>query len=138
MPTIELMDWEHARLHAAPVRFEVFVHEQRVPAEIELDDMDAVSLHALAFDGKAAVGTARLLPDGHVGRMAVLKAWRRRGVGGLLLANLIREAGRRGHGEVWLAAQVHAIPFYERHGFRCEGPEFDEAGIPHRNMRRSL
>ena len=138
MPTIELMDWERARPHAAPVRFAVFVHEQRVPAEIELDEMDAVSLHALAFHGKEAVGTARLLPDGHVGRMAVLKAWRGRGVGSLLLENLVQEAKNRGHRQVVLAAQVHAIAFYERHGFRCEGPEFDEAGIPHRNMQRAL
>lgn len=138
MPTIELMDWERARPHAAPLRLEVFVHEQRVPAEIELDEMDAGSLHALAFHEKRAIGTARLLPDGHIGRMAVLKAWRARGVGSLLLTHLIEEARRRGHREVLLAAQVQAIPFYERHGFRCDGREFEEAGIPHRSMRRAL
>ncbi len=138
MVTVELMDWERARPFAAPVRFAVFVDEQRVPAEIELDEMDARSLHALAFDGKDAVGTARLLPDGHVGRMAVLKAWRRRGVGGLLLNTLIQEEKEKGHRELVLSAQVHAIPFYERHGFRCEGPAYDEAGIPHRTMRRAL
>lgn len=138
MVTVELMDWERARPLAAPVRFAVFVDEQRVPAEIELDEMDARSLHALAFNGKEVVGTARLLPDGHVGRMAVLKAWRRQGVGGLLLTSLMQKARERGHREILLAAQVHAVPFYERHGFRCEGPEFDEAGIPHRNMRRAL
>jgi predicted GNAT family N-acyltransferase len=138
MLTVELMDWERARPLAAPVRFAVFVDEQRVPAEIELDEMDARSLHALAFHGKDVVGTGRLLPDGHVGRMAVLKTWRQRGVGGLLLTTLIQRAKEAGHREVLLAAQVHAVPFYERYGFRCEGPEFDEAGIPHRNMRRAL
>jgi predicted GNAT family N-acyltransferase len=70
--------------------------------------------------------------------MAVLKTWRQRGVGGLLLTTLIQRAKEAGHREVLLAAQVHAVPFYERYGFRCEGPEFDEAGIPHRNMRRAL
>ncbi|MGE5638920.1 MAG: GNAT family N-acetyltransferase [Clostridia bacterium] len=138
MVTVELMDWEHARPLAAPVRFAVFVEEQRVPAEIELDDMDARSLHALAFHGKEVIGTGRLLPDGHVGRMAVLKAWRHRGIGGMLLTSLMQKAKQEGHGEVLLSAQVHAIPFYERHGFRCEGPEFDDAGIPHRTMRRAL
>ena len=138
MPTVQLMDWERARPLAAPIRFAVFVDEQRVPADIELDEMDACSLHAVAFDGKEAVGTARLLPDGHVGRMAVLKAWRRRGVGGLLLTNLVQKAKQQGHRQVLLSAQVHAVPFYERHGFRCEGPEFEEAGITHRTMRRAL
>ena len=138
MVTVELMDWERAKPHAAPLRLEVFVREQRVPAEIELDEMDPRSLHALAYAGDQPVGTARLLPDGHIGRMAVLKPWRRRGVGGLLLRNLIQKAREQGHREALLSAQVHAVPFYEGHGFRCDGPEFEEAGIRHRLMRRAL
>jgi predicted GNAT family N-acyltransferase len=135
---IELHSWETARAHAAPIRFAVFVEEQGVPREIELDDMDGRSLHAVAFVDGAAVGTGRLLPDGHIGRMAVLRAWRGRGIGGEILARLVEHARRRGDREVVLAAQVHAIAFYRAHGFAEEGAEYLEAGIPHRDMRRRL
>jgi predicted GNAT family N-acyltransferase len=136
--TIELMDWERARPLAAPIRFEVFVREQRVPAEIELDAQDAVCLHAVGFVGKDAVATGRLLPDGHIGRMAVLKAWRGRGIGGAMLAKLIEAARARGDREVALSAQVHAIGFYRAHGFRPVGEVYPEAGIDHQAMVRSL
>jgi predicted GNAT family N-acyltransferase len=138
MLRIELLPWEQARAHAAPIRFAVFVEEQGVPLEIELDEMDPGSLHALAFENDSPVGTGRLLPDGHIGRMAVLKDWRGRGVGGRILAALMDEARRRGHREVVLSAQVHATAFYRSHGFAEEGAEYLDAGIPHRNMRRPL
>jgi len=135
---IELSDWAGAQKQASAIRFAVFVREQNVPAEIELDELDAQCLHALAFDGTEAVGTGRLLPDGHIGRMAVLKPWRRRGVGSRLLEALIEAARRRGDLRVVLSAQVHAVPFYERHGFRMEGEVYEEAGIPHQAMARQL
>lgn len=138
MLTIELLPWEEARVHAAPIRFAVFVEEQGVPQEIELDDHDARCVHAVAFEDGRAVATARLLPDGHIGRMAVLKDWRGRGIGGEMLAKLMDRARRRGDREVFLTAQVHAIAFYRAHGFREEGEEYLEAGIPHRDMRRML
>jgi predicted GNAT family N-acyltransferase len=138
MPTIELLDWERARGQAAPIRFAVFVEEQGVPFEIELDEYDPVSIHALAFDGEKAVGTGRLLPDGHIGRMAVLKEWRNRGIGGLLLKRLIDAAKARGDGQVALSAQVGALAFYRAHGFEPEGDEYMEAGIRHQAMKRSL
>ena len=138
MLKIDLLPWNDARAHAAPIRFAVFVEEQGVPADIELDQSDGDSVHALAFEGNEAIGTARLLPDGHIGRMAVLKGWRGRGIGGRLLARLIDEARRRGHHEVVLSAQVHAAGFYRAHGFVEEGEEYMEAGIPHRDMRRPL
>lgn len=138
MTTIELMDWERARPHAAPIRFEVFVREQKVPAEIELDAQDAVSLHAVSFMEKTAVATGRLLPDGHIGRMAVLKAWRGRGIGGQMLAKLIEAARARGDREVALSAQVHAVGFYRAHGFRPVGEVYQEAGIDHQAMVRTL
>ena len=138
MPRIELLPWEKARTQAALIRFAVFVEEQKVPAEIELDAMDSECIHALAFvDGKA-VGTGRLLPDGHIGRMAVLKDWRGRGIGGLILRRLMEKALERGDREVVLSAQVHAVPFYRAHGFVEEGEQYLEAGIPHRDMRRRL
>jgi len=138
MVEIRLMDWERARAHAAPIRFEVFVREQRVPEEIELDEMDPRSIHAVAFGDGKPVGTGRLLPDGHIGRMAVLRDWRRKGVGALLLQDLMSKAKDQGHREIVLSAQVHAVPFYLRHGFEREGPVYEEAGIAHQAMRRAL
>ena len=122
-----------------PVRFTVFVQEQGVPREIELDAHDPRCVHALALDDAGnAVGTGRLLPDGHIGRMAVLTQWRGRGVGGSILDALIAEARRRGFAEVALSAQVHALAFYRAHGFKPVGGIYDEAGIPHQAMRRAL
>ena len=138
MLRIVLLPWEQARRHAAPIRFAVFVEEQGVPRDIELDEMDGACVHALAFEGEAAVGTGRLLPDGHIGRMAVLKQWRGRGIGGRMLERLIEEARSRGDREVALSAQVHAAGFYRAHGFVEEGGEYLEAGIPHQAMRRAL
>ena len=138
MLRIELLPWERARALAAPIRFEVFVREQGVPPELEMDAVDAQCLHAVAFQGQTAVGTARLLPDGHIGRMAVLKAFRKRGVGGAMLARLIETARARGEREVALSAQVHALPFYRAYGFVEEGPQYEEAGIAHQAMRLSF
>lgn len=136
---IDVLPWEHAREQASRIRFEVFVREQRVPQEIELDEHDARSLHALALDSKGgAVGTGRLLPDGHIGRMAVLAPWRGQGVGSALLERLVELARKRGDPEVVLSAQVHAQAFYRTHGFRPEGAVYEEAGIPHLTMRRRL
>jgi len=135
---IELLPWEQARAHAAPIRFAVFVEEQGVPAEIELDEMDAKSVHAVAYYRESPIATGRLLPDGHIGRMAVLQAWRGRGIGGRILAKLMDAARARGDREVVLSAQVHAMAFYRAHGFVEEGAEYLDAGIPHLDMRRRL
>lgn len=132
------MSWERARQLASPIRFQVFVREQRVPAEIELDDMDAPSLHAIAFENEKAIGTGRLLPDGHIGRMAILKEWRRRGIGAAILRALIDAAERRGDREIALSAQLHAVEFYRTHGFEPVGDVYEEAGIPHQAMVRAL
>ena len=133
---VELGEWQAMRAHAEPVRFAVFVEEQKVPAEIELDGFDPLSVHALAFDGAGRVlGTGRLLPDGHIGRMAVLRQARGAGVGSALLRALMQAARARGDRQVALSAQTHAIPFYERFGFVAQGEQYDDAGIPHRWMR---
>jgi len=136
---IELMPWEQARSIAGPIRWAIFVGEQDVPPGIELDEKDADSMHAIAYDeaGKA-IGTGRLLPDGHIGRMAVVKEWRRRGVGAALLEALIEEARRLGHAEVALSAQLQAAEFYRSHGFAAEGKVYEEAGILHQQMRRKI
>jgi predicted GNAT family N-acyltransferase len=138
MARIELLDWQRARALASPIRFEVFVREQRVPAEIELDEHDAVSVHALAFVGEDAIGTGRLLPDGQIGRMAVLKKWRGRGIGGSILKKLIEAAVERGVRQIALSAQVHALEFYRSHGFQPVGDVYQEAGIAHQAMVRAL
>jgi len=138
MPRIELADWQAAQAEAQRIRFTVFVEEQGVPPELEMDDHDRACLHALAYDGARVVGTGRLLPDGHIGRMAVLKAWRGRGVGRAMLRRLVEAARERGDREVMLSSQVHALGFYEAEGFEPEGPVYEEAGIPHQAMRRRL
>jgi predicted GNAT family N-acyltransferase len=137
--TVTIGDWAEVEREAAPIRYTVFVDEQRVPPELELDEWDARSRHALARDASGrAVGTGRLLPDGHIGRMAVLAPARARGVGSVLLCALMDEARRAGHATVELSAQTHARAFYELHGFIAHGPEYDDAGIPHVAMRRAL
>lgn len=138
MVKIELLDWREAQAAAKRIRFEVFVEEQRVPAEIELDEHDAHCVHALAYRDARAIGTGRLLPDGHIGRMAVLESERGKGIGKALLRALVDAARRRGDREVLLSAQVHAVGFYRAEGFEPQGPVYEEAGIPHQAMRRSL
>ena len=138
MLRIELAPWREARPEAQPIRFAVFVEEQGVPAELEMDELDGQCVHALAFHENLAVGTARLLPDGHIGRLAVLKARRGRGGGAALLQRLIQAARERGDREVLLSAQVHALGFYRSHGFTAYGEAYQEAGIPHQGMRLKL
>ena len=137
--SLSVCEWDEAADRVMPLREAVFVVEQGVPPELEEDEFDPVSRHIVAAlaDGRV-IGTGRLLPDGHLGRLAVAADWRARGVGGAVLAALVAEAGERGMAEVVLHAQTHAEPFYTRRGFVPDGPVFDEAGIPHRLMRRRL
>lgn len=133
------MPWADARAAAQPIREAVFVAEQGVPPEIELDDWDERCEHAIAYDAEGTpVGTGRLLPDGHIGRMAVLRESRGKGVGARLLDALIERARARGISRVALNAQAHAAPFYARFGFLVAGEAFMEAGIPHFAMEREL
>jgi predicted GNAT family N-acyltransferase len=137
--TVHLLDWAAARTAARPVREAVFVHEQGVPLELEYDDLDPVSDHVLALDADGrGIGTGRLIPDGRIGRMAVLPPARGQGVGAAILACLVARARERGMAGVVLSAQQHAVPFYARHGFAAEGDTYIEAGIPHVKMRRPL
>ena len=138
MPSIQLLSWDRARADASPIRFTVFVEEQGVPFEIEIDEHDPLCVHAVAYQDGKPIGTGRLLPDGHIGRMAVLKEWRNRGIGGELLVKLMEAAQRRGDKEVVLSAQINAARFYEAHGFSRHGDEYVEAGIRHQEMRRRL
>ncbi|MGH7832656.1 MAG: GNAT family N-acetyltransferase [Candidatus Binatia bacterium] len=122
---------------AFSIRLRVFVREQGVPEDIELDRDDETATHFLAVVGANAVGTARVVMrngSAKIGRMAVLKSYRRKGVGAELLKKAVRLARRRKAKRIFLNAQVPVIGFYEKMGFRCVGRVFDEAGIPHRKM----
>jgi predicted GNAT family N-acyltransferase len=130
-------DWVADGASLRAIRAEVFIDEQKVPAALEWDTEDARAWHVLALTGDGvAVGTGRLLPDGRIGRMAVLKRWRRKGVGAALLGELLRIARSEGLHNLALNAQTHAIAFYAGFGFRPEGEVFLEAGIAHQAMRR--
>ncbi|RFU22606.1 GNAT family N-acetyltransferase [Geodermatophilus marinus] len=126
----------------AALRTRVFVEEQGVPAEVERDALDATAVHALARDERGrVVATGRLVERGGVavvGRMAVDAAARGRGYGAAVLAVLHRQALARGLAEVELHAQVSARGFYERAGYTAVGDEYEEAGIAHVTMRRTL
>ncbi len=134
-PSIITGDWGSLREHAQALRVEVFVVEQGVPIELEWDEADEVSIHAVAYDEDGQpVATGRLLPDGHVGRMAVRKSARGLGIGSRVLQALLAEAQRLGYKALVLHAQTHAVGFYLQHGFALQGEEFIEAGILHRQM----
>ena len=137
--TVRLVDWSEAGDGLRAVRRAVFIAEQAIPEDMEWDAFDATCPHAIAEDANGnAVGCGRLLPDGHIGRLAVLRDWRGRGVGAALLVHLMDMARSRGHARAILEAQTRAMPFYVRHGFAAAGDEYLEAGIPHRTMTRTL
>ncbi|HTS82793.1 MAG TPA: GNAT family N-acetyltransferase [Myxococcaceae bacterium] len=134
---------------ALAIREVVFIEEQHVPETIERDAEDARAYHLLVFAGGHAIGTGRLVvlpaaPDGErgtwgqVGRMAVLQAHRKFGVGTLILNALESEARARGLAGIVVHAQLYALGFYEHHGYRPVGAVFDEAGIDHVEARKRL
>jgi len=133
-----LASWEADRPVLQRIRRAVFIEEQKMQESDEWDDDDAVSVHVLARLNREPVGTGRLNPAGKIGRIAVFSGLRGRGVGATILRHLIEEARRRGIRNPYLHAQVRALPFYEKLGFRSEGDEFDEAGILHVRMRHVL
>jgi ElaA protein len=124
------------------LRREVFIDEQHVPEDLEIDGEDEACVHLLACDDDGqAMGTARLRLQGDhakAQRVAVRERLRGRGIGGALMRALEVEARRRGARSVHLSSQTHAIPFYERLGYAAHGPIYDDAGIPHRDMTKRL
>ena len=137
--TIRILAWSEALELARPVREKVFVEEQQVPRDLEWDEWDERCEHAVACNSRGdAIGTARLLPDGRIGRMAVLRNWRGQGVGTALLEAMLERARARSMARVTLHAQTHAAGFYRRFGFSERGEEFWEAGIPHVEMTLEL
>jgi len=121
------------------IREPVFVVEQEVPLEEEWDDLDPKCQHVIARDSEhKPIGTGRLTPEHKIGRMAVLREWRGKGVGEALLVALIDLARAQGLREVSLNSQVAALGFYEKFGFMPYGEQFEEAGIQHRAMKLAL
>lgn len=132
-------NWTQDAARLSAVRRAVFIDEQGVPESLEWDDFDVPSLHLLATaDDGTPIGCARLLTDGHIGRMAVLPAWRGQGVGRALLEAVLNAARRAGHANVQLSAQTHAACFYRQAGFIQYGTVYQEAGIPHVSMNLPL
>ena len=127
---------------AVGVRFRVFVSEQAVPPEEELDEADATATHAIALSGDTIIGTGRLLQQDEttaiIGRMAVDREWRRRGVGGQILLFLEEEARAQGYRQSVLHAQEYVKSFYASHGYTEHGDVFLEVNIPHIEMRKRL
>ena len=142
MRRVFLVDDPRDLERAYAIRMEVFVREQQVPAEEELDALDAVSAHALVEEAGVAVATGRLIPPdaehayAKIGRMAVLRAHRKTGAGRAVLEFLMELAAQRRYGELRLSSQDHAMGFYARHGFQVCSEQFLDCGIPHHWMRR--
>jgi predicted GNAT family N-acyltransferase len=137
--SVRLTRWRDDAIALRAVREAVFIVEQAIPEWLEWDDADGECLHALAEDGASRpIGCARLIDDGSIGRVAVLKPWRGRGVGDALMRALFDAARAAGHARVQLHSQVHACGFYARLGFAAVGEDFEEAGIPHRTMTMTL
>ena len=140
---VQPANWQDDRAAIERVRRAVFIEEQCIPEHEEWDALDPVVTHVLAWTGdpgakRDLVGTGRLEPTGKIGRVAVLPQHRGTGAGLAIMRRLVDLARERGFTEVYLHAQARARGFYERLGFRAEGPEFDEVGIPHLRMRRSV
>ncbi|PSS51618.1 GNAT family N-acetyltransferase [Pseudomonas sp. BBP2017] len=133
---VRLADWHKDNADIRRIREAVFIAEQCVPPELEWDADDDSAVHFLALEGDYAIGTARLLADGQIGRVSVLKDWRGLKVGDALMQAVIVEAQNRDLKQQMLSAQVQATPFYERLGFKVVSEEFLEAGIPHVDMVR--
>lgn len=137
--TIQLADWTEDKQRLIALRYQVFVDEQKVPAEIEIDDMDSQCLHIKASlsDGQI-IATARLLPNQYVGRMCVAKPYRRQGIAGAMLDFIIQHARSLGFKSLHLNAQINAQTLYEKYGFTADSDIFMEAGIAHRHMSLPL
>ena len=136
--TTIICDYESNTEDICAIRYEVFVEEQNVPEELEIDGLDNEAKHVLAFVDEVPIGTGRILSDGHIGRLAVLKKYRRQGAGKLIMKELMKWAQNMSLEKVWLSSQWHAHSFYLDLGFVCVGEIYEEAGIDHIKMFRTL
>lgn len=139
---IRVVNGTEALEQALKLRRQVFVHEQKVPVELEYDEYDQIAIHFVAVRGNNVIGTARLLSHSQfasrISRMAVTKNFRGRGIGRRLLEALEKEARKQGKVEIVLHAQMHACDFYRRSDYVVQGDEFVEANIRHIKMVKRL
>ena len=136
--TTIICDYESNTEDICAIRYKVFVEEQNVPEELEIDGLDNEAKHVLAFVNEVPIGTGRILSDGHIGRVAVLEKHRGLGIGKLIMKELVKCAQDMNLEKVWLSSQWHAHSFYLDLGFVCVGEIYEEAGIDHIKMFRSL
>ena len=135
----QISRWSDSAEQLKAIRTQVFIEEQKVPASLGGDDQDETAIHVLTTDSNGqGLGTARLLPNGQIGRMAVLAQYRRQGLGHEMLMLLLHTARENGYPRVFLHAQTSAVGFYQKHGFIIRGKEFMEADIPHQTMELDL
>lgn len=131
--------WQDKEIELRKIRHQVFIVEQNVPSALEWDGLDEDAIHFLALNlAGEAVGCARLLTGGKLGRMAVLKGWRGKGAGKALLQAAIAYCRQHGWPNISLCAQKHAMGFYQQAGFVACSEEYLDAGIAHRDMRLRL
>jgi predicted GNAT family N-acyltransferase len=141
MIELSITSWAEAQILVKSLRYQVFVIEQKVPEDMEWDEFDQIAWHAIVTADNQTIGTGRLIINDRVakiGRMAVQSSRRNQGIGKSILKSLIQTAKEKGAQECILHAQTHAIAFYAKEDFEPHGPIFDEAGIPHVEMRLIL
>lgn len=135
---VDQVKWHEKESHLRHIRTIVFIEEQNVPVEMEWDEFDETCAHVLVNMNSDYIATGRLLDTGQIGRMAVLKSYRNRGVGSKILERLLSIAKTMGLKTVFLNSQIDAVKFYKKFDFIEEGSIFDDAGIPHRKMKKTL
>ena len=133
--TIRTGSWDELKNDAKLIREQVFIQEQQIAAEDEWDAEDAVSVHFVVYNQDQPIATARLLQNNSVGRVAVLKSHRGVGIGKLLMQQIIQQAKHEQREFLKLSSQVHAMQFYTGLGFKVEGEQYLDCGIPHIDMR---
>ena len=134
--TVDQVTWQDRESHLRDIRTAVFIEEQNVPVEMEWDEFDEGCVHVVAVIEGDTIATGRLLETGQIGRMAVLKPYRKTGVGSEIIEKILTIAKSMNMKTVFLHSQVNAVNFYKKFGFKEEGPVFDDAGIPHRKMQK--
>ena len=136
--TVQTTSWKKDKTALSEIRRKVFIEEQNVPEELEWDEFDNDCIHVLVTDNNKPIACGRLKTDGHIGRMAVLKVYRKTGIGSAILKELLNLARNLKLTSVYLHAQTTAVAFYEKLGFETCSNEFMDAGIPHKTMFKQL
>lgn len=135
---IQSGNWNELQHDAQLIRRSVFIQEQNISENDEWDDQDAISLHFVVYDQNQAIATARLLQNNSIGRVAVLKQYRGKSIGQLLMQHIIQVASEQKREYLKLSAQSYVVGFYENLGFEVKGEEYLDCGIPHIDMWLSL